>query len=62
LAAIMVVVHHLLTVIKGSSSHQSGPQWTGGTTGVDIFFVISGTLQERSCSVDFSALHLRTGR
>jgi exopolysaccharide production protein ExoZ len=42
LAAIMVVVHHLLTVIKGNSSHQGGPQWMGGTTGVDIFFVISG--------------------
>lgn len=42
LAATMVVVHHLLTVIEGSSWRQSGHQWMGGTTGVDIFFVISG--------------------
>ena len=42
LAAIMVVIHHLLTVIKENSSHDRESQWMGGSTGVDIFFVLSG--------------------
>jgi exopolysaccharide production protein ExoZ len=48
LAAVMVVIHHLLTVIKENSSHDRGPQWMGGSTGVDIFFVVSGLVMMTS--------------
>lgn len=48
LAATMVVVHHLLTVVKENSFGQSGLQWMGGSTGVDIFFVVSGLVMMTS--------------
>ena len=43
-AALLVVVHHSLTlwVEKISGSHQAAPSWMNGTSGVDIFFVTSG--------------------
>ena len=50
IAAAMVVLHHLLTVIKQHSSHGTAGQWMGGTTGVDLFFVISGLVMVTSSS------------